>query len=413
MNFIEALKLKSKLFFLFITIAVGLVVIGIIGTLNLNGMKKNLDSLYFGSFVPVLELNTILQTYQANLINSAHKAKSSQISLSQMEAEMSMSINIIENEWKSYESHYKKDEEVAYIEYASSEIKATNDYLKLLLSMVADGDGNIKKLNIAHFENKMEYVSKVINKLIVYEMEVAKYERKKFLSLYNSTLFKIGSILFIVIISVLAISYYVFKSIQKDQSALEIAAKKLKIANKKLESASYVDSLTGLYNRRYFNMVYERELKRAKRAHSYITFMMLDIDYFKQYNDTYGHLEGDNALKSVAKVLQDALKRPSDFVFRLGGEEFGILLSDTDEENSATMAQTLCSLVKEKAIEHRSSKVSPFVTVSIGVACCVADEALSDEMLLSKADEMLYKAKESGRDGYKITSSIMQAKPIS
>lgn len=130
--------------------------------------------------------------------------------------------------------------------------------------------------------------------------------------------------LVIVILAVLFISLYVFKSIQKDHTRLEIATKKLKIANKKLENVSYTDSLTTLHNRRYFNLVYERELKRAQRTHSYITFMMLDIDYFKQYNDTYGHLEGDYALKSVAKVLKDTLKRPSDYVFRLGGEEFGV-----------------------------------------------------------------------------------------
>ena len=106
-----------------------------------------------------------------------------------------------------------------------------------------------------------------------------------------------------------------FKSIQTTHTKLEITTKKLKRANKKLENVSYTDSLTSLHNRRYFNFIYDKEIKRAKREKNYITFMMLDIDYFKQFNDTYGHIEGDYALKSVAKVLKDILKEKK-FLFQ-------------------------------------------------------------------------------------------------
>lgn len=190
---------------------------------------------------------------------------------------------------------------------------------------------------------------------------------------------------------------------------LEITTKKLKRANKKLENVSYTDALTSLHNRRYFNLIYDRELKRAKRTKSYITFMMIDIDFFKQYNDTYGHIEGDFALKSVAKVLKDFLKRPSDYVFRLGGEEFGVILIDTDESNSARLAREICDGVRLREIKHESSKAHEFLTISIGVVCCVADEALNEEILISRADEMLYKAKESGRNGYVITTNVSEA----
>ncbi len=220
---------------------------------------------------------------------------------------------------------------------------------------------------------------------------------------------QIGIILSIIILAVLGILFYVFRSIQKDHTKLEIAAKKLKLANKKLENASYTDSLTGLHNRRYFNFVYDRELKRAKRNNTYITFMMLDIDYFKQYNDTYGHVEGDFALKTVAKVLKDTLKRPSDYVFRLGGEEFGVLMSETDESNSAQLARGICDAIRARELKHENSKAGEFVTISIGVVCCVADEALHDEILISRADEMLYEAKDSGRDRYVITSNVSEA----
>ncbi len=411
MNFIEALKLRSKLFFIFIIITVGLLFIGIIGAINLSSMKKNLDSLYFGSLVPVVELNTILQSYHGNLANSIYRAKNMQISPDEAQSQIRLSINTIENEWKNYISHFKRDGEVPYVEYVATEIKTTNEYFLGVLKAIENGY-DIRDLIMDSVEDKITHIHNVINKLINYEVDVAKYERKNFLIVYDSILFKVGSMLVLVIFGVMVISFYVFKSIQSDQSALEIATKKLKIANKKLENASYTDSLTGLHNRRYFNLVYDREIKRAKRSHSHITFMMLDIDYFKQYNDTYGHIEGDVALKRVAKVLKELLKRPSDFVFRLGGEEFGILFTETPESNSAVIANNICEVVKALEIKHEGSKIDKFLTISVGVACCIADEALNEELLITRADEMLYRAKENGRNGYRITTNISAATPL-
>ncbi|HEY9202730.1 MAG TPA: diguanylate cyclase [Sulfurimonas sp.] len=410
MNFIETLKLRSKLLFIFIIITVGLVFVGVMGTINLKSMKKNLDSLYFGSLMPVTELSRIIQTYHGTLASTLYKAKNAQISPSEVKSRIKAAIQSIEKEWSSYELHFKRDYELGYVEYAASEIKSVNRYFISAVDMIEDGS-DMTNISLASVEKKISHIHQVINKLITYEVDVAKYERKNFLSLYETILIKVGTILVMVIFGVMVISFYVFKSIQSDQTALEIATKKLKIANKKLENASYTDSLTGLHNRRYFNLVYEREIKRAKRNNSNITFMMLDIDFFKQYNDTYGHIEGDFALKSVAKVFKDMLKRPSDFVFRLGGEEFGILLTEVNEENSAIIARNICDAVKAREIKHEGSKINEFLTVSIGVACCVADEALDDEVLISKADEMLYRTKESGRDGYSITTNISVTTP--
>ena len=408
MQFIEALKLRSKLFFLFILITVGLVAVGVMGAININSMKKNLDSLYFGSLVPVTELNEILQIYHGKLANTIYKAKSSEISPSQTKVQIQSALFKIDREWKNYESHFKRDEELQYVEYTALEIRATNRYFSKVLQALKNGQ-NLKNISIDNFEKKIAHIHQIIKKLINYEVNVAKYERKAFLESYNSIMMQVGIVLIIIIVGVLIVSYYVFKSIQNDQSRLEVASKKLKRANKKLENVSYTDSLTNLHNRRYFNLIYDKELKRAKRTKNYITFMMLDIDYFKQYNDTYGHIEGDFALKSVAKVLKDTLKRPSDFVFRLGGEEFGILLTETDETHSARLAREICDAVRGRKIEHKNSLVNEYVTISIGVVCCVADEALNEEILITRADEMLYKAKDSGRDRYHITTNISEA----
>lgn len=408
MQFIEALKLRSKLLFLFLLITMGLISVGILGTIYVNAMKKNIDALYFGSLVPVTELNEILQKYHNGLADTVYKASRQEMSSSEIVFNLEDALRDIDKKWKSYMSHFKTEDEMEYVEYTNMEIKSTNRYFRQILYAAKNGK-DLQKISINTLEDRVEYIHTVLQKLINYEVNVANYERKKFLITYNSMLLHIGIILSIIIAGVLLILLYVFKSIQKDQTQLEIAAKKLKKANKKLENASYTDSLTGLHNRRYFNFIYERELKRAKRNRTYITFMMLDIDYFKQYNDTYGHVEGDYALKSVSKVLQETLKRPSDYVFRLGGEEFGVLMSETDESSSAKLAREICDAVRGRGLKHENSKVGEFITISIGVVCCVADDALDEEILISRADEMLYEAKESGRDRYIITSNVSAA----
>ncbi len=408
MQFIEALKLRSKLFFLFILITVGLISAGIIGSMHLNSMKKNIDRLYFGSLVPVTELNEIIQIYHNGLASSVYKASRLEISPSQSSSEIKHALQEINNKWKSYESHFKRDDELEYLGYAALEITHTNEYFLKIYRVAKEGK-DLSKINLSNLERKVSYIHNIIQKLIKYEVDVAHYERKKFIQNYEYTKKQLGTVLFFIIMAILLISMYVFKSIQKDHTQLELTTKKLKKANKKLENVSYTDSLTSLHNRRYFNLVYDRETKRAKRKNGYITFMMLDIDFFKQYNDTYGHIEGDYALQTVAKVLKDTLKRPSDYVFRLGGEEFGVLLTDTDESDSAKLARDICDAIRGKKLKHEKSTVNEYVTISIGVVCCIADDALDDELVISRADEMLYKAKETGRDRYIITSNVSSA----
>jgi diguanylate cyclase (GGDEF)-like protein len=409
MHFIEALKLRSKLFFLFILITLGLITVGIIGSMQINAMKKNIDSVYFGSLVPVTELNEIIHNYQNTLAATLHKASRNEMSVSETISQLDNGLKQINKKWKSYESHFKRYDEMQYVEYAGLEVEATNRYFLKILTAAQNGH-DLQQVNINTLERKVAHIYGVIQKLINYEVDVAKYERKKFLYNFNATMKQLGVALFLIVVAVLIISYHVFESIQKDQTSLELATKKLRRANKKLENVSYTDSLTNLHNRRYFNHVFERELKLAKRNKSYITFMMLDIDFFKQYNDTYGHIEGDYALKSVAKVLKDTLRRPSDYVFRLGGEEFGVLLTDTDESSSAKLARDICDAIRARELKHEKSSVHEFVTISIGVVCCIADEALKDDILISRADEMLYEAKETGRDRYIITSNVSEAK---
>ena len=169
---------------------------------------------------------------------------------------------------------------------------------------------------------------------------------------------------------------------------------------KEQKGLSMTDALTQIPNRRHFNFTFERELNRAKRANERMAFMMIDIDFFKLYNDEYGHLEGDEALKSVAKELKSILKRPSDFLFRLGGEEFGVIVDDADVIEYATLAEYMCKKIEKLEIAHTKSKVSDFVTISIGVHVRNADDDLDEDSFAQKADEALYQAKSQGRNRY-------------
>ena len=153
MQFIQALKLRSKLLFLFILITIGLILVGIMGALNINSMKKNLDNLYFGSLVPVTELNKILQIYHGNIVSTIYKAKNSEISLPQTLLQIENAILKIELQWRSYESHFKRDEELQYVEYADSEIKNINQYFKKLLNMLSEGE-DIKNISMVNLEKK-------------------------------------------------------------------------------------------------------------------------------------------------------------------------------------------------------------------------------------------------------------------
>lgn len=167
---------------------------------------------------------------------------------------------------------------------------------------------------------------------------------------------------------------------------------------KKIEEISITDALTKIYNRGYFDTVCPRMLDEMKREDGWITFMLLDIDFFKEYNDTYGHQEGDRVLAQVALCVKDALKRPSDYAFRLGGEEFGVLLKPEEPLGALKVAQKIQKSINELQIEHKKSTVLPFVTVSLGIVTKKAKEIECCEVLSKEADDLLYRSKANGRN---------------
>lgn len=174
----------------------------------------------------------------------------------------------------------------------------------------------------------------------------------------------------------------------------------LQTANRELKQLAISDGLTQIANRRHFNQLLQSEWKRLARERSPLSIILCDIDYFKLYNDTYGHLAGDTCLQQVARVLRHATHRPADLAARYGGEEFVIMLPNTELAGAVRVAESIRSRMHRLAIAHVNSPVKPLVTLSLGVASAIPVSHVSPESLIRTADLALYRAKTMGRDHY-------------
>lgn len=184
------------------------------------------------------------------------------------------------------------------------------------------------------------------------------------------------------------------KTIQEKNDELNRVNKELEEVNQKLETLSRIDSLTGIYNRFMLDRAVKAEWNRCKRNHTPLSVMMIDIDYFKIFNDNYGHQAGDDCIRRVAYALQACTKRSSDTVARYGGDEFSVILPYEEKENALRLAQKMKDTVAELSIPHVYSNVSEKVTISIGVNTIIPSKGDSLEEFIRSADKALYRAKE-------------------
>lgn len=166
------------------------------------------------------------------------------------------------------------------------------------------------------------------------------------------------------------------------------------------ESLVIFDDLTGIANRRYFNRYLSQEWRRSSRETSPLSLLICDLDFFKAYNDYYGHQAGDDCLRQVAGVISQTLKRPADLVARYGGEELAVILPNTDSQGAETVAEELCLAVRGLQIPHHLSEASSHVTISIGISTLVPTQETVLENLIMAADMALYRAKATGRNRY-------------
>lgn len=187
-------------------------------------------------------------------------------------------------------------------------------------------------------------------------------------------------------------------NLMRERNARIKAENKLREANKKLEELSITDQLTGLHNRRHFESVFENEIKRARRENHTLSLVLFDIDYFKKINDNYGHAYGDAALKKVGETLINVCKRPSDFVFRVGGEEFVVVTSSENICDGKNLAELIQRNINNLKIENSGSKISNFMTISAGIAEKIPRKNDTIDTYMKIADERLYSAKNGGRN---------------
>lgn len=189
-----------------------------------------------------------------------------------------------------------------------------------------------------------------------------------------------------------------------DQLAIGIQQSELYLqlqdANKKLQQLAATDGLTQVANRRYFDEILDQEWQRLAREQQPLSLLLTDIDWFKSYNDHYGHQAGDECLQRVAQAINQAINRPADLLARYGGEEFVIVLPNTNILGAVKVAKKIRQIIAKLAILHPDSTVSPYITVSVGVASVIPTHETPPSLLISQADQALYLAKNQGRDRF-------------
>lgn len=185
--------------------------------------------------------------------------------------------------------------------------------------------------------------------------------------------------------------------IMLDVTQFEERSSKLSIKNSELESLSYIDALTGIYNRRKFEEIFSHLLQAPLKQGQILNIAIIDIDFFKPYNDIYGHPEGDKALKLVAGIIDRMMRRPDDYAFRIGGEEFCLLFWARDEPDATTMADRIRLEVESLNIAHTGNQGSGVLTISMGLLT-ILNKTADKATLYEEVDELLYDAKRSGRN---------------
>ncbi len=174
-------------------------------------------------------------------------------------------------------------------------------------------------------------------------------------------------------------------------------------ANKKLELLANFDALTGVANRRCFMKTFDDEWKRAQRHNLYLSLIMIDVDFFKAYNDNYGHQAGDECLQRIASLLKNELSRPGDFLARYGGEEFIVILPGINSDGTAAVAEKLRKIIEAAQIPHTISTINDYVTISLGTTTIIPVNKKKPDSLIAEADKALYKAKRNGRNRVEIS----------
>jgi len=358
-------QIKSKTYLKFILfpliIIVSLLISSSIFYSQINKLRQHIDNIYFGNFVSIHKLHNIVEAYDEILLSKKY---------------FEVQKTIIEENWEYYFNSYKNVEEKKILNVIDKQIKKS-----------------LKKRDI----KQSRKVIKQILLTIDHEIATAALQREDFLQKYNTMKdYLLYNIIAIILFALLFATLSIYEMIKRHKA--------LEKSNYEFKMASRTDSLTKLYNRQYFDKIFDKMALISQTNSWTSAFIMLDIDHFKQYNDTYGHEQGDIALKAVAKALQTYFDKEYEYVFRIGGEEFGIILLNTNKEILIKCLDEFINYIHQLNIEHKTSSVaSKIITVSMGVM--IVDSSnydITPRNLYVSADQKLYKSKENGRDQYTI-----------
>ena len=252
---------------------------------------------------------------------------------------------------------------------------------KLLAADITKGKGalHVKLLN----EKVKTLTNFASNKADEYYYNTLKYER------YSKQILIIFLIM-LILVSIF-ISIYTIRNLKESTILKDMYLKEV-------EKLSITDPLTNIYNKRYFDEIFEQELRRVSRSKRKLIFIIFDIDNFKKYNDNYGHLKGDEALIKVTQIIKEQLRRPDDNLFRVGGEEFAILLKTKNIKDVNRFSDNLIQTVMNLNIKHIDNEEFGCVTISMGVGIISNNSNLSSNEIYDKVDALMYKAKKNGRN---------------
>lgn len=358
-------SLSFKLIVLSIIILLSLFTSSFMFNSQIDKLKTHIDKIYFGNYVPVLKLHDIEEKYKDLIVCMRTHKKCNRDPF----------FKKIKKEWNYYNNAYKDIEERKVVDTVNKSVLASLSY-------------SIKISEYKSIINKIDFLKE-------HEKKVAYKQRRSFLNEYSQMKdYLFYNMILLVIVSFMFISLIIYSIIKKDNQ--------LKILTKKYKMDSITDSMTKLYNRMYFDKIFDN-MPFISNANNWKTaFVMFDIDYFKQYNDTYGHDMGDVTLKAVANNLKTYFNKEYEYVFRLGGEEFGVILFDVDEEILSECLNDVNKNIESLNIEHKNSKISDVVTISIGAVIYEPNSYISCNKLYKIADECLYSSKENGRNQFTI-----------
>ncbi len=356
-------QIKSKTYLKFIVfpliIIASLLISSTIFYSQIDKLRKHIDTIYFGNFVSIHKLHNIVEAYDEILLSKKY---------------FEVQKTIIQENWEYYFKSYKSIDERKILNVINRQINKS-----------------LKKRDI----KQSKIVIKQILLTIDHEIATAAIQRESFLQKYNQMeTYLLYNIIAIILFALLFAILSIYEMIKRHKA--------LEKSNYEFKMASRTDSLTKLYNRQYFDKIFDKMASISKTNSWTSAFIMLDIDHFKQYNDTYGHEQGDVALKAIANALKVYFDKEYEYVFRIGGEEFGIILLNTNPNILTNCLDEFINYIHQLNIEHKTSSVaSKIITVSMGVM--IVDSTnydITPRDLYVGADKKLYNSKENGRDQY-------------